>query len=102
MVFRGVSIIKFLVVEEKKEEVKGKVIIIIFFLILSSFEIKKNSKYYMFVWKFKSIRLSSVCNFCEIVFFVNVLLKVIICEFIVFGVLFLVKEEGSVVLEDRL
>lgn len=41
MVFRGVSIIKFLVVEEKKEEVKGKVIIIIFFLILSSFEIKK-------------------------------------------------------------
>lgn len=47
MVFRGVSIIKFLVVEEKKEEVKGKVIII-FFLILSSFEIKK-SKYYMFL-----------------------------------------------------
>lgn len=101
MVFRGVSIIKFLVVEEKKEEVKGKVIIIIFFLILSSFEIRK-SKYYVFVWKFESIRLSSVCNFCEIVFFVNVLLKVIICEFIVFGVLFLVKEEGSVVLEDRL
>lgn len=48
MVFRGVSIIKFLVVEEKKEEVKGKVIIIIFFLILSSFEIRK-SKYYMFL-----------------------------------------------------
>lgn len=44
MVFRGVSIIKSLVVEEKKEEVKGKVIIIIFFLILSSFEIRK-SKY---------------------------------------------------------
>lgn len=34
----------------------------------------------------------------------NVLLKVTICEFIhvVFGVLFSVKEEGSVVLEDRL
>lgn len=48
MVFRGVSIIKFLVVEEKKEEVKGKVIIIIFILILSSFEIRK-SKDYMFL-----------------------------------------------------
>lgn len=34
----------------------------------------------------------------------NVLLKVTICEFIhvVFGVLFSVKEEGTVVLEDRL
>lgn len=32
----------------------------------------------------------------------NVLLKVTICEFTVFGVLFSVKEEGSVVLEDRL
>lgn len=32
----------------------------------------------------------------------NVLLNVTICEFIVFGVLFSVKEEGSVVLEDRL
>lgn len=31
-----------------------------------------------------------------------VLLKVTICEFTVFGVLFSVKEEGSVVLEDRL
>lgn len=48
MVFRGVSIIKFLVVEEKKEEVKGKVINIIFFLILSSLEIRK-SKYDMFL-----------------------------------------------------
>lgn len=32
----------------------------------------------------------------------NVLLNVTICEFTVFGVLFSVKEEGSVVLEDRL
>lgn len=32
----------------------------------------------------------------------NVLLKVHVCEFTVFGVLFSVKEEGSVVLEDRL
>lgn len=32
----------------------------------------------------------------------NVLLKVTICELTVFGVLFSVKEEGSVVLEDRL
>lgn len=32
----------------------------------------------------------------------NVLSKVTICEFTVFGVLFSVKEEGSVVLEDRL
>lgn len=31
-----------------------------------------------------------------------VLLKVTICELTVFGVLFSVKEEGSVVLEDRL
>lgn len=32
----------------------------------------------------------------------NVLLKVTICELTVFGVLFSVKEEGTVVLEDRL